>query len=82
MSESSNLFDSENDENLNSSFPESQGDALLLEVQDAMKNSQGCATIPISSLTDNPVSVLYNWTDCYQDILFSTITLLILTELL
>ncbi|KAG8386685.1 hypothetical protein BUALT_Bualt03G0174700 [Buddleja alternifolia] len=35
-------------------FPESQGDALLLEVQDVMKNVQGCATIPISSLTDNP----------------------------
>ncbi|KAL0353942.1 UNVERIFIED_CONTAM: hypothetical protein Sangu_0975500 [Sesamum angustifolium] len=34
-------------------FPESQGDALLLEVQDAMKNVQGCATIPVSSLTDN-----------------------------
>lgn len=45
---------------LDFSFPESQGDALLLEIQDAMKNVQGCATIPISSLTDNPVSVPYD----------------------
>ncbi|KAK3025513.1 hypothetical protein RJ639_042048 [Escallonia herrerae] len=35
-------------------FPENQGDALLLEVHDAKKTVQGRATIPISSLTDNP----------------------------
>lgn len=40
------------------SFPESQGDALLLEVQDAKKSVQGRCTIPISSLSDNPVCIL------------------------
>ncbi|CAA0816274.1 Unknown protein [Striga hermonthica] len=35
-------------------FPETQGDTLLLEVLDTMKNVQGCATIPVSSLTENP----------------------------
>lgn len=38
-----------------SSFPEDQGDALLVEVQDQNKITQGRATIPVSSLTDNPV---------------------------
>ncbi|GFP82533.1 protein early responsive to dehydration 15 [Phtheirospermum japonicum] len=33
-----------------------RGDALLLEVFDVMKNVQGLATIPVSSLTDNSVS--------------------------
>lgn len=37
------------------SFPESQGDALLVEVQDSKKAVQGQASIPISSLSDNPV---------------------------
>ncbi|KAK3010058.1 hypothetical protein RJ639_012648 [Escallonia herrerae] len=35
-------------------FPENQGDALLLEVHNSKKTVQGRATIPISSLTDNP----------------------------
>ncbi|PIN16647.1 hypothetical protein CDL12_10693 [Handroanthus impetiginosus] len=48
-------------------FPESQGDALLLEVQDAMKNVQGCATIPISSLTDNPNDKVRWWHIYHND---------------
>lgn len=70
MSELSNLFDSGNDnENIwIFSFPESQGDALLLEVQDVMKNVQGCATISISSLTDNPVSSPQHWNDHNWDV--------------
>lgn len=43
----------------NFSFPESEGDALLVEVQDKRNSIQGRATIPVSSLTDNPVCVLY-----------------------
>lgn len=39
---------------LDFSFPESQADVLLHEFQDVKRNSQGFATIPISSL--NPVS--------------------------
>ncbi|MQL78322.1 hypothetical protein Taro_010762, partial [Colocasia esculenta] len=35
-------------------YPESQGDALLIEVQDINKVAQGRAAIPISSLTDHP----------------------------
>lgn len=42
----------------NFSYPESQGDALLVEVQDAKKSVQGRTTIPVSSLTDNPVRIL------------------------
>lgn len=43
----------------NFSYPENEGDALLVEVQDKKKNSiQGRATIPVSSLTDNPVYTL------------------------
>lgn len=38
------------------SFPESQGDVLLVEIQDTKKAVQGHARIPISSLNDNPVS--------------------------
>lgn len=34
-------------------FPESQGDALLIEVQDAKHNAQGQAVIPISSIAEN-----------------------------
>ncbi|XP_057812221.1 uncharacterized protein LOC131026371 [Salvia miltiorrhiza] len=48
-------------------FPESQGDALLLEIQDAMKNVQGCATIPISSLTDNPNERVRWWPIYHSD---------------
>ncbi|KAI3457041.1 hypothetical protein Pfo_013704 [Paulownia fortunei] len=48
-------------------FPESQGDALLLEVLDAMKNVQGCATIPISSLTDNPNDRVRWWSIYHND---------------
>ena len=39
----------------NFSFPENQGDALLVEVQDSKKAVHGQARIPISSLNDNPV---------------------------
>ncbi|KAK9995441.1 hypothetical protein SO802_020127 [Lithocarpus litseifolius] len=38
-------------------YPESQGDALLVEVQDAKKSVQGRTAIPVSSLTDNPVRI-------------------------
>ncbi|XP_051151756.1 uncharacterized protein LOC127265803 [Andrographis paniculata] len=58
-------------------FPESQGDALILEVQDAMKNVQGCAAIPISSLTENPNDrvrwwpINHNEHDCVGKVLLS-----------
>ncbi|KAL0443731.1 UNVERIFIED_CONTAM: hypothetical protein Slati_2095800 [Sesamum latifolium] len=58
-------------------FPESQGDALLLEVQDAMKNVQGCATVPVSSLTDNHNDrvrwwpIYHNDNECVGKILLS-----------
>ncbi|KAL3652499.1 hypothetical protein CASFOL_002180 [Castilleja foliolosa] len=48
-------------------FPESQGDALLLEVLDVMKNVQGCATIAISSLTDNPNDRVRWWPIYHND---------------
>ncbi|KAL1219602.1 hypothetical protein V5N11_009729 [Cardamine amara subsp. amara] len=35
-------------------FPESEGDALLIEVQDKKKSVQGKAMIPMASLTENP----------------------------
>ncbi|CAH2044804.1 unnamed protein product, partial [Thlaspi arvense] len=35
-------------------FPEPEGDALLIEVQDKKKSVQGKVTIPMASLTDNP----------------------------
>ncbi|KAI4308594.1 hypothetical protein L6164_031650 [Bauhinia variegata] len=47
-------------------FPESQGDALLVEVQDSKKSVQGQARIPISSLTDNP-NERVRWWDIYLD---------------
>ncbi|XP_024928474.2 uncharacterized protein LOC107416811 [Ziziphus jujuba] len=47
-------------------FPESQGDALLVEVQDTKKSVQGRATIPISSLTDNPTDRI-RWWPIYHD---------------
>ncbi|KAL7129260.1 hypothetical protein ABFS83_13G053500 [Erythranthe nasuta] len=58
-------------------FPESQGDALLLEVQDVMKNIQGCATISVSSLTDNPNDrgrwwpIYHNDNECVGKVLLS-----------
>ncbi|KAF7833299.1 uncharacterized protein G2W53_015632 [Senna tora] len=47
-------------------FPESQGDALLVEVQDSKKVVHGQARIPISSLSDNP-SDRIRWWPIYQD---------------
>ncbi|XP_031375043.1 uncharacterized protein LOC116189497 isoform X2 [Punica granatum] len=47
-------------------FPESQGDALLVEVQDKNKSIQGRATIAISSLTDNPNDKI-RWWPIYHD---------------
>ncbi|CAA7035193.1 unnamed protein product [Microthlaspi erraticum] len=35
-------------------FPESEGDAILIEIQDKKKSVQGKVTIPIASLTENP----------------------------
>ena len=48
---------------MNFSFPENQSDALLLEVQDIKKAIQGRATIPIASLTDNPVCIISAYSD-------------------
>ncbi|XP_043698706.1 uncharacterized protein LOC122649572 isoform X2 [Telopea speciosissima] len=47
-------------------FPESQGDALLIEVQDMNKVIQGRATIQISSLTEN-TSDRVRWWPIYHD---------------
>ncbi|XP_063950453.1 uncharacterized protein LOC108219853 isoform X2 [Daucus carota subsp. sativus] len=47
-------------------FPESQGDALILEVQDLKKTVQGRATIPISSLIENPNDRM-KWWPIYHD---------------
>ncbi|CAA3027510.1 Hypothetical predicted protein [Olea europaea subsp. europaea] len=47
-------------------FPESQGDVILLEVQDVKKNVQGQATVPISSMTDNP-NDRTRWWPVYQN---------------
>ncbi|KAJ4847075.1 hypothetical protein Tsubulata_040364 [Turnera subulata] len=47
-------------------FPESEGDALLLEVQDSKKSVHGRATIPILSLSDNP-SDRIRWWSLYHD---------------
>ena len=41
---------------MNFSFPENQGDALLLEIH-------GRAIIPIASLTENPVCIIYLYSD-------------------
>lgn len=41
------------------SFPENQGDALLLEVQGEKRIIQGRAVIPVSSLHDNLVRLKY-----------------------
>lgn len=47
-------------------FPENQGDALMLEVQDLNKVTQGRATIPLSSLNDIP-SDRVRWWPIYHD---------------
>ncbi|KAE8075472.1 hypothetical protein FH972_014188 [Carpinus fangiana] len=47
-------------------FPESQGDALLVEVQDRKNSVQGRTTIQVSSLTDNP-SDRVRWWPIYHD---------------
>ncbi|XP_038704638.1 uncharacterized protein LOC120000578 [Tripterygium wilfordii] len=47
-------------------FPESEADAVLIEVQDSMKSVHGRATIPISSLTDNPGDRI-RWWPLYHD---------------
>ncbi|KAK7258316.1 hypothetical protein RIF29_23889 [Crotalaria pallida] len=48
-------------------FPESQGDALLLQVQDSKKVVQGQARIPISSLNDNPSDRIRWWPIYHED---------------
>ncbi|KAK7320248.1 hypothetical protein VNO77_29560 [Canavalia gladiata] len=47
-------------------FPLSQGDALIIEVQDSKKVVHGEARIPISSLSDNP-SDRIRWWPIYHD---------------
>ncbi|KFK31308.1 hypothetical protein AALP_AA6G095900 [Arabis alpina] len=42
-------------------FPESEGDTLLIEVQDKKKSVQGKAEIPITSFTDNPNENIRWW---------------------
>ncbi|GJU31432.1 hypothetical protein Tco_1175021 [Tanacetum coccineum] len=49
------------------SFPENQGDALLLEVQGEKRIIQGHAVIPVSSLHDNPVSDRIKWWPIYHE---------------
>ncbi|KAL4588055.1 hypothetical protein LXL04_000933 [Taraxacum kok-saghyz] len=39
-------------------FPENQGDVILVEVQEEKRSIQGGAIIPVSSLHDNPISLL------------------------
>ncbi|KAK8517885.1 hypothetical protein V6N13_128043 [Hibiscus sabdariffa] len=48
-------------------FPETEGDALLLEVQDKKKLVQGRATIPVSSLSDNPNERIRWWPMYHED---------------
>ncbi|KAL5865487.1 hypothetical protein ACOSQ3_003001 [Xanthoceras sorbifolium] len=47
-------------------FPETEGDALLVEVQDKKKSVHGRATIPVSSLTENP-NERVRWWPIYHD---------------
>ncbi|EOX93622.1 Uncharacterized protein TCM_002512 isoform 1 [Theobroma cacao] len=47
-------------------FPETEADALLVEVQDKKKSVQGRTTIPVSSLTDNPNDRI-RWWPIYHD---------------
>ncbi|XVF31964.1 hypothetical protein REPUB_Repub17cG0040800 [Reevesia pubescens] len=48
-------------------FPETEGDALLVEVQDKKKSVQGRATIPVSSLSDNPNERIRWWPIYHED---------------
>ncbi|KAJ7964639.1 Pesticidal crystal cry8Ba protein [Quillaja saponaria] len=50
-------------------FPESQGDALLIDVQDTKKTVHGQTRIPISSLNDNPTmqNDRNRWWPIYHD---------------
>ncbi|PPS03967.1 hypothetical protein GOBAR_AA16698 [Gossypium barbadense] len=48
-------------------FPETEGDALLVEVQDKKKLVQGRATIPVSSLSDNPNERIRWWPIYHED---------------
>ncbi|XVF81368.1 hypothetical protein PTKIN_Ptkin15bG0149500 [Pterospermum kingtungense] len=48
-------------------FPETEGDALLVEVQDKKKSVQGRATIPVSSLSDNPNERIRWWPLYHED---------------
>ncbi|GAB2285161.1 hypothetical protein Dimus_019614 [Dionaea muscipula] len=47
-------------------FPESPGDALLVEVKDRKQIIQGQAVIPVSAFADNPSSKIH-WWPIYQD---------------
>ncbi|GLT49920.1 hypothetical protein SLA2020_234460 [Shorea laevis] len=47
-------------------FLETEGDALLVEVQDKKKSVQGHTTIPVSSLIDNPNDRI-RWWPIYHD---------------
>ncbi|XP_011008188.1 PREDICTED: uncharacterized protein LOC105113635 [Populus euphratica] len=48
-------------------FPESEGEALLVEVQDTKKSLQGRATIAISSFNDNPSDRVRWWPLYHED---------------
>ncbi|KAM7262428.1 hypothetical protein ACFE04_000111 [Oxalis oulophora] len=48
-------------------FPETEGDALLVEVKDKKKSVQGRATIPVSTLSDNPNDRVHWWPLYYDD---------------
>ncbi|KAI5565855.1 hypothetical protein BDE02_14G147700 [Populus trichocarpa] len=48
-------------------FPESEGEALLVEVQDTKKSLQGRATIAISSFNDNPSDRIRWWPLYHED---------------
>lgn len=47
-------------------FPENQGDALLLEVQDMKKNTLGRTSIPVSAMADNNNDKI-RWWPIYHD---------------
>ncbi|XP_021910788.1 uncharacterized protein LOC110824528, partial [Carica papaya] len=49
------------------SFPETERDALLVEVQDKKKSIQGRASIPVLSLTDNPNERIRWWPIHHDD---------------
>ncbi|KAJ6880616.1 hypothetical protein NC652_033831 [Populus alba x Populus x berolinensis] len=48
-------------------FPESEGEALLVEVQDTKKSLHGRATIAISSFNDNPSDRIRWWPLYHED---------------